>query len=77
MIKFSKLTWVILGVFFGAFVCVMLNTVLTELIYPALALFAVGFVLLAIKLYKRASQKEKESVVVREELLMELCIRTG
>ena len=72
MIKFSKLTWIILSSFFCALVCVMLNTVLDALVYPALALFAVGFVLLAIKMGIRASKKEKEAMVVREELLMEL-----
>lgn len=72
MIKFSKLTWVVMITFFCALVCIMLNTVVDALIYPALALLCVGFVLLTIKLYFKASEKQKEAVVVREELLMEL-----
>ena len=72
MIKFSQLTWSIMIVMFCALVCVMLNAVVEVLIYPALVLFTVGFVLLTIKMYQRASNKEKEALVVREELLMEL-----
>lgn len=74
MIKFSKLTWCTIIAFTLAFICIMFNTLLNAMIYPALILLICGCTLLSIRFFKKANSESKRSQMVQEELLMELSI---
>ncbi len=74
MLKFSKLSWSIIISFALALICIMFNTLLNAMIYPALVLLATGCVLLSISLFSRANRETKRSQMMQEELLMELSV---
>ncbi len=74
MFKFSKLSWSIIISFALALICIMFNTLLNAMIYPALVLLATGCVLLSICLFSRANRETKRSQMMQEELLMELSV---
>lgn len=74
MFKFSKLSWSIIISFALALICIMFNTLLDAMIYPALALLTIGCVLLSIRLFSRANSETKRSEMMQEELLMELSV---
>ncbi len=74
MFKFSKLSWSIIISFALALICIMFNTLLNAMIYPALVLLATGCVLLSISLFSRANRETKRSQMMQEELLMELSV---
>lgn len=72
MIKFSALTWSMIVSFCLAIVAIMLNVLVPAMVYVALSLLIVGFMLLTIKLYFIVSKKSKDDERIKEELLMEL-----
>lgn len=74
MIKFSKYTWVTIGIFVLAFICVMFDTIWSVLVYPALVLIIAGLVMLTIKFAMQASKKSKHDEMVQQELVMELSV---
>ncbi len=74
MIKFSALTWCVISAFLLSFVAVMLNSVTPVMVYVALSLLLISFVLLTVKLYLDISKKSKEDERIKEELLMELAV---
>lgn len=74
MFKFSKLSWSIIISFALALICIMFNTLLNAMIYPALVLLVTGCVLLSISLFSRANRETKRSQMMQEELLMELSV---
>lgn len=74
MIKFSKLSWCMIIAFSLAFICIMFNTLLTAMVYPALVLLIAGCTMLSVRLFKNAHLEEKRSQMIQEELLMELSV---
>lgn len=74
MIKFSKMSWCMIICFTLAFICIMFNTLLNAMIYPALVLLIAGCTLLSIRLFSKASLEAKRSQMIQEELLMELSV---
>lgn len=74
MIKFSRFTWVIIGMFALSLISVMLNIVLPVFTFIGLAALSAGFMLLAIKWHQLLKKKGKEQEIIKEELLMELSV---
>lgn len=74
MIKFSALTWSIIITFLLAIIAIMLNGVVSAMVYVALVLLIIGFALLTVQLYFNISKKSKEDERIKEELLMELAV---
>lgn len=74
MFKFSKLSWCTFIAFGLALVCIMFNTLLDAMIYPALALLIVGFVLLSINLFIKANKDIKRNEMLQQELVIELSV---
>lgn len=72
MIKFSKLTWVMLSAFFVSLVLILFNKLAPVLVYPALAMLLVACILLCINVYISKTKQDKEAEIVKEELLMEI-----
>lgn len=74
MIKFSKLTWAMLGAFLVSLILIMLNKLAPVIVYLALAMLFVAFVLLSINVYISKTKQDKEAEIVKEELLMEIAM---
>lgn len=74
MIKFSKLTWIMLGAFLVSLILILFNNLAPVLVYPALSVLLVACILLCINVYISKTKQDKEAEIVKEELLMEVAM---